>query len=231
MSGPRCSRCSVNCFSRHMPEGIFEEYVDFVDYESGDNVIQQGAPIQNYHILCEGYVKIGSRISSGKQAIFSLIHRPDIIEKPCIHNDQDYYPLYAVTVTPARIGLITVPRFEELLERYPKFTQCVSEMISQELEFQLRKIAVKNCSGSRETLIWLLSHYDSQLNGDSDNGDVRDLHLSELDLAHMVGVSRETVVRHLSSMREKGLAKATRNSVVVLDHDRLTKAQSRLSIF
>ncbi|MFW6421725.1 MAG: Crp/Fnr family transcriptional regulator [Candidatus Bipolaricaulota bacterium] len=225
----KCRKCSKSCLNLYLPEEVLEEALTFVDYEPEDNVIQQGTPIYHYHLLCEGYVKVGSRNSDGKKTLFSFLHRPGIIEKACLHEGDNHYPLFATAITAARVGLISPNEFGRLQRKYPRFAKYVSATVSKELQFQFKKTAAKAWGGAKESLTWILTHFSSQLNGNTPtNGGPCDLHLSEQDLAQMLGFSRETVVRQLSSLRKKGLVRASRGSVIVLDPQGLIEEREKL---
>ena len=90
-------------------------------------------------------------------------------------------------------------------------------------------LAVKRWAGAKDSLIWLLVELYQKLNhrGGKDDKPL-DLQMSEQDLANMIGVSRETVVIHLSQLRKKGLVRATRGSVILLDYPGLLEAKANV---
>lgn len=224
-----CLDCSRHCLSSYVPKEELSQVVNVVGYRAGENIIKQGGSIQNRYILCEGLVKTEKRNSSGKKALLSLFNGAEIIEKSCFHSNRNHYPTDAVAITDSTVGIIAVKQFQDLLERFPRAFDFVTEEISRELDFQLQKLAVKRWSGARKSLIWLLVELYQKLNhrGGKDDKPL-DLHLSGQDLANMIGVSRETVVIHLSQLRKRGLARATRGSVIVIDYPGLLEAKAKM---
>lgn len=227
-NGNACSNCEQNCLNQFVPEEELEQVIYIVEYEPGETIIKQGSSVQNRYMLCEGKVKLGTRNSHGKQALFSLLCDPDIIEKSCLHSDRDHYVINAVAVTPATIGIISTDEFRRLVEKYPEISDYLTENVSRELDFQLQKSAMNRWAGAKENLFWLLITLYEKLNHTGKDTGSLDLHLSEQDLADMLGVSRETVVVHMSSLKKRGLARATRGSVVILDYKGLVQAREEM---
>jgi len=223
-----CSDCEQNCLNQFVPEEELNQSIYRVEYEPGETIIKQGSLIQNRYLLCQGKVKLGTRNAHGKQALFSLISEPEIIEKSCLHSERDHYQINAVAVTNATVGIISLNEFQRLIEKYPEISDYLAEEISKELDFQLQKSAMNRWGGAKENLFWLLVSLYEKLNHDGKDEDSLDLHLSERDLADMLGVSRETVVVHMSSLRKKGLARATRGSVDILDYEGLVQAKEEM---
>jgi len=223
-----CLDCDQRCLNQFVPEEELASIINTMEYESGENIIKQGSLIQNRFLLCNGCVKIGTTNHQGKKAIFSLLCNPEIIEKACFHSSRDRYPINAVAVTDVTVGTITIDEFDRLGEKYPRVFDYLTEQISRELDFQQEKSAMNRWGGARENLIWLITSLYHKLDHDGRNGGTLDLNMSEQDLANMLGVSRETVVIHLSSLKKKGVAKATRGSVIVLDYDGLQEVRENL---
>lgn len=228
MGEHRCLNCEKKCLNQFIPESELIQAVNIVDYQAGENIINQGHPVQNYHILCQGHAKVGSRNPKGKKALFSILQGAELVEKSCLHSSRDLYPINASAVTDATVGIISVEVFERLVEEYPPLSVYIQEIISRELDFQLQKTAASGWGGSKESLVWLLTELYRKLDHDGEDNEPMDLHLSGTDLAHMLGVSRGTVVRSLSSLKQKGLARATRGSVIVMDFQGLQEMKSKL---
>ena len=223
-----CLNCERQCLNQFVPDEELVRNVDFIEYDSGETIIKQGKKIQNRYVLCKGYVKIGSRNSKGKKAVFSLLSDPEIIEKSCLHSNRDHYPINAVAATDVTVSVIAVNQFQRLVQKYTDLSDYITEEISRELDFQLQKAAMNSWGGSKENLTWLLLSLYQKLDHGGNNNEPLDLHMSERDLASMLGVSRETVVIHLSSLRKQGLARATRGSVIVLDYDGLARTKENM---
>ena len=223
-----CLSCERQCLNQFVPDEELVRSVDFIEYDSGETIIKQGKKIQNRYVLCEGYVKVGSMSSRGKKAVFSLLCDPEIIEKSCLHSNRDHYPINAVAATDVTVSIIAVNEFQRLVQKYTDLSDYITEEISRELDFQLQKAAMNSWGGSKENLIWLLLSLYQKLNHVGNGNEPLDLHMSERDLASMLGVSRETIVIHLSSLKKQGLARATRGSVIVLDYDGLVRVKDNM---
>ena len=223
-----CLSCERQCLHQFVPDEELVRNVDFIEYDSGETIIKQGKKIQNRYVLCEGYVKVGSSNSKGKKAVFSLLSDPEIIEKSCLHSNRDHYPINAVAATDVTVSVIAVDEFQRMVKKHAGLSDYITEEISRELDFQLQKAAMNSWAGSRENLIWLLLSLYQKLDHGGKSNEPLDLHMSENDLAGMLGVSRETVVIHLSSLKKQGLARATRGSVIVTDYDGLVQLKDNM---
>ena len=186
-------------------------------YKGGDIIYQQGEPFQTYHILLEGAVKNGCQIADGKKILFNVTYPGEVLEKVTLNSS--VRKCFARSLTESRLALIGKEDFRSFLLENPKMCSHLVSQLSEKLSLQYQIKMARVLEGTRGALLFLIK--DLYENRTSRSGNR--IHTSETDLANLLGVSRETISRHLSQLRQKGIAEADRNGISVLDGKKLKK--------
>jgi CRP/FNR family cyclic AMP-dependent transcriptional regulator len=172
-------------------------------------------------VILEGRVKMSMTSSEGKTLVLGFFGSGSVIGLAAnILGRLNGATAEAVETT----GAIFVPRRELLGEIQANATAAwqIAQLVSENCFFLMSKLRTVDLSESApqmvaRCLLGLIAH------GATHDGELEQLHLSQEAIAQMVGLSRETVSRQLSRLREKGMLDWKRTDFIIHDRQALER--------
>ncbi len=184
------------------------------------DIYQVGQIGDSLHIVLEGRVKVSLLSEEGKEAILSILGAGEVFGEMSLF-DGDPRSATVTTMEPCRFLVLRRQTFLPFLEKRP---QVMLELIA-EMSRRLRatNTLVGNLSflNLSARLARILLNLVQQYGKMSPKGIVIGLKLSQEELGHLVGVSRESVNRQLRLWVESGLIEYTQGTLIVLNSDAL----------
>lgn len=190
-------------------------------YRRGAVIFFEGERGEGFHYVKTGKVKIVKATDDGREHIIKILTPGDIFAEVLLFNNQPY-PATAAAVDDACIGVIKNADLEKLVLGNNKLALQLIKALSQRLLYAQQKI--KNLAlgdvlaRTAETLLRLGREHGRTLD---DGRIVITLDLSRQELANLVGTTRETVTRTLSSLKKDKIVDFTGDKMVILRPDRL----------
>lgn len=189
-------------------------------YERGQIIFHQGDPGETLHVLAHGRVKVTYMGESGSQAVLAILGPGDCFgELSLLDGEPRSATVEALedieTVALWRKEFIQVLRTNEgaldqllklLARRLRQTSRGLADFAFLDLEGRLAK-----------KLLELATEYGRQIDGAIEI----DLRLTQEDLAAMVGSTRTSVNRAISSYENRGLIRRRGRRLLILDQERL----------
>jgi len=190
------------------------------DYKKGDYVCHEGEAAANFHIVVSGKIKVVKHTSFGKDVILDIFTKNEtFLVEPLF--DDDSYPASAVAAEDSTILLIEKRTLLKFMERYPKMMRVMLKEFShkmRELNTQIKDLSVGKVDYRIANRMLKLVDKVGQWSG----GQVRvDIQLSRQDIADLAGTTIETAIRTMSRFAKDHVLQTTKDSIVILDPDRL----------
>ena len=190
-------------------------------YPRGVVIYAEGEQPRGVYIICSGQVRLTAGSQSGSEVILRVAERGEILG---LSNTMSREPhrLRAETLSACQIGFIARIPFLQFLRAHPDASLRVAEHLSMELHKaweQVELVALApstNAKIVRFLLTWAAAHGQSFSEGAS-----LALYMTHEEIAHSIGVSRETVSRALAELRDNKLIRFTRGHVLLLNPERL----------
>ncbi len=183
-------------------------------------IFQVGQKGDSLHIDLEGRVKISLSSEEGKEAILSILSAGEVFGEMSLF-DGEPRSAAVTTMEPCRFLVLRRQALLPFLEKRP---QVMLELIA-EMSRRLRatNTLVGNLSflDLSTRLARILLNLVQQYGKLTDQGIVIGLKLSQEELGHLVGVSRESVNRQLRLWVEAGVIAHDHGSLIVRDSDAL----------
>jgi len=183
-------------------------------------VFQVGEAGDSLHIVLEGRVKVSLLSEEGKEAILSILGAGEVFGEMSLF-DGEPRSAAVTTMEPCRFLVL---RRQSLLPFLEKRASIMLELIA-EMSRRLRatNTLVGNLSflNLSARLARILLNLVQQYGKVTPKGIVIGLKLSQEELGHLVGVSRESVNRQLRLWVETGLIEYDRGTLIVLNSDAL----------
>jgi len=190
-------------------------------FRKGMIIFLEGDNGEGFHYVKSGKVKILRTSDDGREHIIKILGPGEIFAEVLMFNNMPY-PATAVAVEPSCIGMIRNVDLEQLVLANNVLALQLIKALSQRLIYAQQKI--KNLalhdvmSRTAEILLRLSQEQGCKM----DNGIIEiALDLSRQDLASLVGTTRETVTRTLSSLKKDKIIDFDGNKIRILNMDYL----------
>jgi len=186
--------------------------------EPHETLFRAGEPNQHLYLVRDGQIKLTSLSSDGREQIIGLGLAGHLIGFNDVRDTTHAYS--AVALTPAHVCKIAHADMMKILTENPDAMLRVINVLNEEL-------------GRAQSVIRLLGHKTSServaafllslLPPGKRNGELLEvpLPLSRQEMAELLGLTIETVSRHMSELKREGVIDAPRGTVRILDSPRL----------
>ncbi|MFI5136284.1 MAG: Crp/Fnr family transcriptional regulator [Sphingobacteriales bacterium] len=205
-----------------------QDYSDLVanqsdlKYLKGDVVFREGSVPSGIFLIRSGKVKKYKVDSLAKEQIIYVANHEELIGYHAVLSGERY-PDSAAAIEDSLISFIPKEDFISILHRSPAFTQRLLKALSHEFTVLTNSISVIAQRTATERLaIALIVLREKYKDEDSDVQDII-LNISRMDLANMVGIAQENVIRLLKEFKEEGIVETDGRKIWIKDIKRLIK--------
>lgn len=201
-------------------------------YKAGECVWQAGEKATDFVIIKRGMVRLTKRMGSNENCTLALYGAKETIGLPALMGP-GVYPTTAVALTQSvEVCRLNAAMVRKILGDNLEFSTRLNEILLR-LYFTLQNKIEVVSSGSVSERIQVLFRYLADRFGDEDeDGNVYiPVHLSRAQIAEMVGVRIETVIRTMSGWQKRGAIFSMRdgflwNQSISLKEDALSCLES-----
>ncbi len=180
-------------------------------------------PSDSIYLVKEGRIKLLRANADGREVILDILGPGEIFGELAL-TGEEMRSHSAEAIDEAMVCIISRQEFEGLLRRHPEMALRVLKLIGlrrRELEMRLEDLVFQPLAGRLAlALLW-----QAQRHGVTEaDGHIR-IHLTQADLANLIGASREAVAEQLKEMKQLGLLITSYRSI------RLTNLESLKNFF
>ena len=184
-------------------------------YRSGEVVFHVGEPATFVVVIVDGLAKVTAPAPGGTEAVLSLRGPGDVVgELAALEDDAARRTATVRALEPVRCRIVRAGEFHEVLDEHPDIAVELLRMVSSRLRSADRRIVEFGAYDTTRRVANLLAGMAERVDRP---GRLQPIALSQDDLAGMVGASRESVVRALTTLRALGLVTTGRRQVAVVD--------------
>ncbi|MCI2429396.1 Crp/Fnr family transcriptional regulator [Candidatus Acetothermia bacterium] len=216
-----CAVCeaSTSCLFTHLPiaeRSPPNSLICHHTYAKGETIFRQGAEISGLYLLCHGKVKLARYTSRGQKQIVKFLKTGDLFGESGLL-ETGVASVYARALEESVVGWLSVGDFQELLKRKPPIALAIQRRLVQELDELRVRLTERSYSGTHERLVRLILQLGEKYGCRGDHGLVIDLKLTQVEIAGMLGDTREWVCKQMGALKSRGLIAYWRNNLVILD--------------
>lgn len=189
-------------------------------YQKGQSLFFQGNPPLGLFCVIEGYIKGTRSDENGKESIVRIIAAGDIMGHRAIFSDE----CHCATATALEKTLVCFfyKKYAiEIIEKKPSVALSIIRKLSVDMgkiEYNFAAMYQKNVRERlADLLILLKGSFGKKVNG---NWQI-DIRMSRDEMASMIGVANETLIRTLSEFRNNGLIDYNGKNVLIIDEQAL----------
>ncbi|MBL1221101.1 Crp/Fnr family transcriptional regulator [Chryseobacterium sp. L7] len=180
-------------------------------YKKGEQIYREGDHALYYFQIKTGKVKLNNYDEDGKEFIQNIFGGKQSFGDSMLFLDK-FYPTNAVCIQPTEIIRVPKDRFLKLIKSYPDLSLEMNACLSQRLYFKavmLQNMASLNpVSRLTGLLDYLKSYHDDSC------GNCFQVELTRQQVANLVGLRVETVIRVLKKMEKEGSVKIENRKIV-----------------
>lgn len=182
-------------------ELLYSSGGDIRPYKKGELVYREGDHALYYFQIREGKVKLNNYGDEGKEFIHNIFGGKQSFGDSMLFLDK-FYPTNAVCIEASEIIRVPKDRFLELIKKHPHLSLEMNACLSQRLYFKAVMIQSMASLNPVSRLTGLLDYLKSY--HDDSCGSCFHIELTRQQIANLVGLRVETVIRTLKKMEKEG---------------------------
>ena len=196
-------------------------------FRRGEVIFHQGDPGDALFIVSSGSIKIVLPSETGDEAILATLRSGDVFGELALL-DGAPRSATAVAIEPSETLVLPRDRFRELLATEPAIRDALLAALAGELRRLTNHVEELHFLDITGRLASRLARLANEGGSPQPDGSIRlPSPLTQGDLAAMIGCTRQSVNKLLGMFTDDGLIRLERDSIVVLDLDRLVRASRR----
>ena len=181
------------------------------------------------YLMKQGRVKLTRTSAEGREVILDILGPGEIFGELAV-TGEELRTHSATAVDDALVCIIARQEFEALLRRHPEMALRVLKLVGlrrRELEMRLEDLIFQPVANRLVlTLLWQARRHGTK----GADGSVN-LPLTQKDLAHLVGASREAVAEQIAEFKQAGLLETGYRSIKLADPKGLMRTLTTESDF
>lgn len=189
-------------------------------YKKNMIIFMEGEKAEAVFFVKKGKVKISKNTLDGKEHIIHIMTDGEVFAEACLFGVSPY-PANAEAIEDSEVYMIKNSDLEKMLESSPKTSIQIIKVMSKRLNLvssQIENLALRDAYGKTASLIIQLLKNDGKSAGD---GIVLRTNLSRQDMGNMVGLTRETLTRALTRLKNDGAIDTDRDEIKILNLEKL----------
>lgn len=190
-------------------------------YSKGSFIFHEGDPGEGFHFVISGKVKVVKSSDDGREHTIKIMQPGDLFAEVLLFTTLPY-PASAIAAENSRIGVIKNSDLEKLILSNSQLALQLIKTLSQRLIYAQRKIkdlALNDVTSRTAETLASLARDHGQRNAQGHIAILLDMPRQEL--ANLVGTTRESVTRSLSSLKRDGLIDFDGRRITIIDPQRL----------
>ncbi|MFO7977663.1 MAG: Crp/Fnr family transcriptional regulator [Bacteroidales bacterium] len=193
---------------------LVQDHSTVLHFEANETIIKQGIAASHIMYLEEGMAKLSVRHQE-RLTTFKIVPADNFIGIMCSFVKRSF-DFYAIAIKPSTVRLIDRNIFEDLIRHNGHFAVQMVELMSlstNKIVHDLITISQKNVDGAICTILLEMSRIFKS--------DSFQMPFTRIELADMIGYSKESVIHSLSSLQREDILRISAKNVEILDRKRL----------
>jgi CRP-like cAMP-binding protein len=189
-------------------------------FDRDEVVFYQGDPGDTFYVILSGQVKVSVSSPDGQEAILVMMDAGESFGEFALLDDQPRSATIQAT-RPTEVLALRKDDFRRILRQTPDIALALLKVMTKRLRDtdQLVQDAAFLDVAERlaKKLLTLMVAHGRR----TARGIALDVHLTQQDLASMIGATRESVNKQLGAFRDRGVLAVDRQRITILDLDAL----------
>ena len=183
------------------------------NYQKGETIFLAGDKGDSMFFLREGKVKITRNSPDGKEHIVKFIEPGEVFGEVILFG-HEIYPATTICLEDSRLNVLKRDDFKEYFLENPEIGWGMLNTMADKLFFSQSRIESLALLDSKTRIIQSLLDM-------ADEDDLALKEMSQQQLANYLGLTRETVSRNISQLKDDGLIESRGRKILIKDRGRL----------
>lgn len=189
-------------------------------YKKNMIIFMEGEQGEGFHYIKSGKVKIAQIAQDGREHIINILGPGEVFAEVLLFN-RGAYPATSVAIEDSVIGIIKNSDLENVVAENTRIALHIIRVMSKKLIHAQMKIKTLALSDTFSRTAQILVHLSQQYGRPTAGGVQIAVDMTRQDLASLVGTTRETMSRVLSSMKKDKVIDFVEQQIIILDKKRL----------
>ncbi len=202
---------------------ILEEGCSKILFHKGELIFKEGSPAKHITYIRDGLVKLVKKGIGGKDFILSISKGGSYLGLQNLNRDTRDNYFSAIAVTPTEVCFLDIDCFAKLLDQNGSFAiKVISTIFNDEMNYFERLVNnVQQQLPGRlaNTLLYFCKEVYGQ--------NPFNLNLTMVEVAALIGTSRESVSRIFKEFQDEGIIKSEKKQITILDEAKLEKIRHK----
>jgi CRP/FNR family transcriptional regulator len=180
-------------------------------YKKGEIIVKEGEPITEFFYLKTGLVKSFHTIPDGREKIVHIATPMDFVSLLSVFSETKHrFSLAALDET--TVCCINLPKIKQLIEQNGKFAFALMEKMSKNADKIIMQNLCLNMKNLRGRIAFILLLFADNIF----KNDKFELPVSRKEIAQLIDMTTENVIRILSEFRKDGIIAAEGKDITIL---------------
>jgi CRP/FNR family transcriptional regulator, cyclic AMP receptor protein len=185
-------------------------------YPAGEEIFAKGSPGNSLMIVLRGRVRISAISLTGKEIVLNIINAGEIVGEIALLDGGERSG-DAVAMTDCELLVLNRRDFMPFIENRADICLMLIKILCQRLRQTSEQVEDLQFRHLASRIAKALLHLSERSGQQAIDGNVRELHISQSELAHIVGSSRESVNKQLQAWHKAGFIDLAKGSIVIRD--------------
>ena len=193
------------------------------EFTKGELIFKEGSPANHIVYVREGYVKLSKKGIGGKDYILSISKKGAYLGINNLNKKTKQFYISATALTKTKVCFIDIEKFSMLLQKNCKFAmEVISYIFDDEMNYYDRLVNnVQQQVPGR--LASTLFYFRNNVYGENPFT----LNITKVELASLIGTSRESVTRLLKEFQEENIIKMEKSKIHIVDEAKLERIRQK----
>lgn len=191
-------------------EGVYNLAIE-QHFNKGEYVFMEGQEREAVYFIRRGLIKVLKVDEEGREHIVNVLGKGKMFPHVGFFQDGPY-PGTAQVIEPSVLLTVQCHQFDALLMKYPDMSRKVMRVMGGRILMLQSKLKELALFDSHERVIALLRHFAEE-HGRAESDGIRvKLPITHGEMAHMIGMTRESVNRVWNQLRRDGVLSGERDN-------------------
>ena len=204
------NRLFKNFTNREINQFLISSQYRTVDYPSGQIIAIEGEPLTEIGLVLDGKIEIQKDYSSGKRLIINQLTTGDVFGEVAIFSSKRVFPSTIFSTNSSKIMFVNKIKFLRICFQNEKFLINFLQLLSEKILILDHRLYLLSVESIRQKIcLYLLECYREQK--------TLNIHLaiSREKIAELFGITRPSLSRELSRMKQEGLIDSDKHTITI----------------
>lgn len=208
-----------------LPQNALKEIAGLMKFRSfgaGLTLFHQDMPGATMYLIDDGHVRIYSIGQTGLEFTYYIYGPQDIFGELSLFDD-GYHSATCITLTPIKTWLLSKENLMNMIKKYPDLSLELLRLTAKRVRTATRKSEAMAFQDVQGRLAYEMLELEARCGISTKEGTLIGVPLNQIELASLVGATRESVNKALAAFRSHNLIKLNGTSIVIVNREGLEK--------